>query len=275
MLAEIFQEYPGMRLRRLVVPVVVLLGLLSCVTAPAGAADLAAHRALYKLTLKAGRGDVTAASGTMSYEVLDACDGWAVRQRLAMTLTGRDGQDVEMLSDYTTWESKDGLKMTFRMRETTDRQVTSEVAGDASLDHPGGAGEAHYTVPADATKKLPAGTLFPMAHTDAILKAALVGKKFLALPLFDGTGPDGAQDTSVVISSWSPPEAGKWPALAMLPSGRVQVAFFDRAAGTQQPDYEVGMRYWENGIADDLSMDFGDFVMTGQLSELTVPKPGC
>jgi len=264
-----------MRLRRLAVPAVVLLALLTGASALAGAADLAAHRALYKLTLQTARGDVTAATGTMSYEVLDACDGWAVRQRLAMTLTDRQGQDVEMLSDYTTWESKDGLKMTFRMRETTDRQVTSEVAGDASLDHPGGAGEARYTVPADTTKKLPPGTLFPMAHTAAILKAAMVGKKFLALPLFDGTGPDGAQDTSIVISSWSPPEAGKWPALAKLPSGRVQVAFFDRTAGTQQPDYEVGMRYWDNGIADDLSMDFGDFVMTGQLSELTVPKPGC
>jgi len=35
------------------------------------------------------------------------------------------------------------------------------------------------------------------------------------------------------------------------------------------------MRYWDNGIADDLSMDFGDFVMNGKLSELTVAKPGC
>ena len=264
-----------MRLRRLAVPAIVLFGLLAFPPAPAAAADLAAHRALYKLTLQTARGDITAASGTMSYEVLDACDGWAVRQRLAMTLTDRDGQDVEMLSDYTTWESKDGLKMRFRMRETTDQSVTSDIAGDASLDKPGGSGSAHYTTPSDTTKPLPAGTLFPMAHTAAILKAAIVGKKFLALPLFDGTGPDGAQDTSVVIASWSPPEEGKWPALAKLPSGRVRVAFFDREAGTQQPDYEVGMRYWDNGIADDLSMDFGDFVMTGKLSELTVPKPGC
>jgi len=264
-----------MRLRRFAVPVVVLLGLLRGTPALAGAADLAAHRALYQLTLQSARGDVTAATGTMSYEVLDACDGWAVRQRLAMTLTDRDGQDVQMLSDYTTWESKDGMKMTFRMHETTDQAVTTDVAGDAHLDQAGGTGVAHYTSPEDTTKPLPAGTLFPMAHTAAILKAAMVGKKFMALPLFDGTGPDGAQDTSVVISSWGPPESGKWPPLAKLASGRVRVAFFDREAGTQQPDYEVGMRYWANGIADELSMDFGDFVMNGRLSDLTVPKPGC
>jgi hypothetical protein len=35
------------------------------------------------------------------------------------------------------------------------------------------------------------------------------------------------------------------------------------------------MRYWENGIADQLSMDFGDYVLAGRLTELTVPKPGC
>jgi hypothetical protein len=27
------------------------------------------------------------------------------------------------------------------------------------------------------------------------------------------------------------------------------------------PTYQVGMRYWENGVADNLQMDFGDFVM--------------
>ncbi|MBN8909632.1 MAG: DUF1849 family protein, partial [Rhodospirillales bacterium] len=39
------------------------------------------------------------------------------------------------------------------------------------------------------------------------------------------------------------------------------------------PTYEVGMRYWENGVADNLQMDFGDFVMDGKMSELKpLPK---
>src|SRR6478752_7689001 len=43
-------------------------------------AGLAAHRALYDLTLANARdNDVIAARGTMGYEVIDACDGWAVR----------------------------------------------------------------------------------------------------------------------------------------------------------------------------------------------------
>ena len=68
------------------------------------------------------------------YKVLDTCEGWATRQRLQMTITNRDGQDIEMLSDYTTWKSKDGLRLRFRMRQTTETAVTSEVAGEASLE---------------------------------------------------------------------------------------------------------------------------------------------
>jgi hypothetical protein len=243
--------------------------------APALSADLAAHRALYALALQSARGDVTAASGTMAYEVIDACEGWAVRQRLRMVLTNRDGQDVEMLSDYTTYESKDGLKLRFRMHQTTDQSVTTDLAGDAALERPGGPGVATYTLPEAHTRDLPKNTLFPMAHTAAILEAAKAGKKFVALPLFDGTGPDGAQDSSVTVTSWSGPKTEKYPVLSSLGSGRVHVAFYDQNATSQEPDYEEGMRYWENGVADDLSMDFGDFVMTGKLQELTLPPKSC
>lgn len=244
---------------------------------PADAAGLntasAAHRAFYNLTLSTSRGgDVVAARGTMGYEVIDACDGWAVRQRLSMTLTNTDGQDIEMVSDYATWESKDGLKFRFHMKQTTDSAVTSQTDGDARLERTGGQGEAHYTVPEDTTKKLPAGTLFPMAHTSAILAAAQAGKKFLALPLFDGTDDSGAEDSSVVVLDWKKPDPNKYEFLSSLPSTRVRLAFFDHDSKGEVPTYQVGMRYWENGVADNLQMDFGDFVMDAKLTELT-PLP--
>jgi hypothetical protein len=253
----------------------VLLGLLGAAP-PARAADLAAHRALYDLKLNGSHaGDVTAASGTMAYEVQDVCDGWATRQRLQMTITNRDGQDTQMLSDYTTWESKDGLKLRFRMRQTTDQSVTSDVAGDATLKAAGEPGIATFTSPATEKKPLPAGTLFPMKHTEALLAAAKAGKKFLALPLFDGTTETGPQDSSIVIGHWSSTPEGKWPDLEKLPSGKFHIAFFDQGPGKQMPDYEVSMRYWDNGVADDLDMDFGDFVMAGKLADFKLLAKGC
>lgn len=270
-----------MSLRRLAISATAILAAASLALSAgtAQATDMAAHRAIYTLHLDSEKtgssGDVSGATGTMAYEVQDVCDGWASRQRLDMTVTNRDGQDVRMLSDYTTWESKDGLQLHFRMKQTTGDNVTSDVAGDAALDATGGAGTAHYTSPEETTKDLPAGTLFPTMHTAALLKAAAEGKKFLALPLFDGTSAGGAQDSSIVISGWTRDPVGDRPELKPLPSGRFHIAFFDRDAEHQQPDYEVSMRYWDNGVADDLSMDFGDFVMAGKLSEFKLIPGKC
>ena len=240
---------------------------------------LAAHRALYTLRLNtsgnATGSDVVGAGGRMGYEVLDACDGWATHQTLDMTVVNNDGQNIHMVSDYTTWESKDGLSFRFHTRQTTDDAVTSQLDGDAKLDAPGGPGTAHYTSPKDTTKKLPPGTLFPMAHTAALLAAAHAGKKFIALPLFDGTSEEGAEDTSIVVLDTKPPEAAPYPVLSALPSARVHLAFFERTPSSVTPDYEVSMRYWENGVADALRMDFGDFVMDAKLVDLKIQPHHC
>lgn len=237
---------------------------------------LVAHRAAYRLTLDNIRGaDIAAAGGTMAFEITDVCDGWATRQRLQMTITNRDGQEIEMVSDYATWESKDGTQMRFRMRQTTDTAVQEQVEGSASLEREGGSGTIRYTSPEAKELPISAGTTFPMAHTAAIVTAAEQGKRFVQIPIFDGTSDKGVQDSSVVIGVWGVQPAAPYPALAGLPSGRVRIAFYDREKGTQKADYEVGMRYWVNGVADDLQMDFTDFVMRGKLTEFAITPPHC
>ena len=240
---------------------------------PVRAAELAAHHAQYDLTLERGRGEVIAVSGSMEYNVTDACDAWAVRQRLRMRLTGADGSEVEMLSDYSTIERKDGSSLRFRLRQTNAGEPPSEIAGNATVGSDGG--QAVYTSPEPATKPLPAGTLLPMRHTEAIIAAAKAGKKFIALPIFDGTGTDGAQNSAIAIASWGPPRPGAPPGLETLESGRMRIAFFGRQATGPQAEYEVGMRYYENGVADEMSMDFGDFVVAAKLHTLELSKPGC
>ena len=214
------------------------------VAAPLAASELVGHRAIYKLTLETARGDVIGATGTMGYEVIDACDAWAVRQRLAINITSRDGSDGDLAADYTTWESKDGLRLRFRMRQSTDDMLVTDLAGTAKLDSVGGEGEATYAVPADTVKKLPAGTMFPTAHPELILESAKAGKRFLAVPLFDGTNAEGAQDSTVAITGWSAPATMQWPELSTLPSTRVRIAFFDREGSKQQPDPSRLKRFW-------------------------------
>ncbi len=238
------------------------------------------QRALYALSLTAPRDNsVVAGSGRMGYEVLDACDGWAVRQRLEMTLVDANGQVTHTLSDYATWEAKSGLVFRFHTLDVTNGHASDRLAGEAHLVRAGGPGEAIYSEPAHKSVRLPAGTLFPMAQTEAIILAARAGKKFMASPLFDGTDANGASWSSVVIDGWDPPgHKGvhqRFPLLAGLPSTRVHVAFFGRKPSAMLPDFEIGMRYFLNGVADGLAMNFGTFTMRGQLAHLAILPSHC
>jgi hypothetical protein len=241
------------------------------------APSIAAHRAVYELSLKSSLDQgVLAAKGSMTYDVADACSGLTTTQHLIVNLTDRDGRDLNMISDYATFETKDGTRLEFHTRQMTGSDVTESLDGTAALDHSGGRGHADFSSPEHKRVNLPPGTLLPNAHTLAILEAGLAGKRFLATPLFDGTDANGAQDSFVTIEPWQKPRTEKWSALSGLPSGRVHVAFFGRDQGTETPDYEVGMRYFDNGVADDLAMNFGDFVMAGRLIELEIkPIPRC
>ncbi len=248
--------------------------LLICLSPPAMAATLAAHHAVYKLALDTTKPPgVLAASGTMTYDVVDTCTGWTTSQHLVIEITNKDGQDVHMVSDYATLESKDGTHLEFHTRQQTDKAVTEQLDGRAVLDRSGGKGQADFTHPDKTTVLLPLGTLLPMAHTAALLEAAKQGKKFLSVPLFDGTGADGAEDTFVTIENWNPPGAQKYPGLSPLPFGRVHIAFFDRDTASETPNYEIGMRYYVNGVADEMVMDFGDFVMDGTLDAFDLRAP--
>lgn len=251
-------------MRRLAVLLSLLLLSLPAAAAPPSI-RLAAHQALYRLTLVDGRGQVIGATGTMGYEVIDACHSWNVRQRLVMAVTGVDGSTTHMVSDYATTEAKDGLSLRFRTTQTTDGAITSETDGEAQLDRPGGPGVADYAKPEVKRVALPAGTLFPMAHTAALIRAAEEGRKFFTLPVFDGTDDTGAELSSIVPLQRRGPTPDRWPALTALPSVTVHIAFFGSDPAKMLPDYEVGMRYWTNGVADDLRMDFGDFVVAGKL----------
>ena len=252
--------------------------------ATAEPAPLAAHRALYELQMDRSRrpsSDIAEASGTLSYEITDACDAWASRQRLTINTVNREGQTIELVTDYATLESKDGLSMQFRMQQMTDTAVQEEVEGRATLESIGGPGTVVYEGKTPHTMTLPAGTLFPMLHTAAIIEAAEAGKKYLTVPTFDGTGDKGAQDSGIAIASWGKSPTGPFEALAAMPSGRVRIAFFDRVRDDKtekapgSPDYEVGMRYYQNGVSDELVMDFSEFVLKGRMTQYTTVAPHC
>ena len=246
-------------------------------THPGDAPFIGGHHATYTLNLQSSQDQgVLSANGTMTYDVEDACTGWTTAQHLVINYTDRDAHDVTMISDYATFETKDGTRLDFHTRQSSGGAVTEQLDGTATLDRSGGRGHADFTAPVRRRVALPPGTLLPTAHTLAILQASIADKHFLAIPLFDGTGASGAEDTFVTIGARWSPHTERWSELATLPSTRVHVAFYDRNQTGEMPTYEIGTRYFDNGVADDLAMNFGDFVMAGKLSQLEVkPRPRC
>jgi len=261
----------------------VAVGVAFAPAAPAaepGAEAMVGHRAAYRLTLDKVRdtADIARAEGVMLYEVVDSCDGWATRQRFQLLLTDKDGTELDTTSDYSTFETKDGRSIRFSLTQSTGGAVSQRVSGEATLTAEGGV--ARYTDPEAKEEKLPKGTILPMMHTIRSLAAARAGSRMLVVPLFDGTSAEGAQDTTTVLSAWTPPAPNaRFAELSKLGSARMRIAFFDRkpdgsGGGASQPDYEVGLRYYENGVADDMNMDFGEFTVNGKMQELALlPSP--
>ncbi|MDB5414347.1 MAG: hypothetical protein JWR10_2682 [Rubritepida sp.] len=246
-----------------------------------GTEHMLAHRAAYRLTLDSVRDNasVVRAEGVMLFEVVDACDAWASRQRFTLVIGDRDGNAIETTSDYATLEAKDGSSLRFSLTQMTEGAVTSRVSGEATMTPEGG--RVRYTEPAASEEALPAGTILPMVHTIRSLAAARANQRMFTAPLFDGTSAEGAQDTTTIISGgWAAPQPNaNFPLLATLGSARMRIAFFNRDASAQNggastPEYEVSMRYFENGVADEMKMDFGEFVVQGSIGELQpIPSP--
>ncbi len=235
---------------------------------------LAPHDASYQLHFAGSPdGTVVGGVGSMDYRVMDACDAWATQQRLVLDIVSNTGTPTHMVSDYTTYEAKNGRRLRFRLQETTDGARTSNIAGVADIVH--GHGMVHYTAPRIRAVTLPAGTLFPMAHTAHIIAQAEAGEKFFALPLFDGSSETGAEDTFVVVTGHAAAAPQKFPFLSGLASDRVNIVFYDHDSLSSEPDYATAMRYWTNGVAGDVAMNFGDFVMDGTLTRLTPGRLGC
>ena len=249
--------------------------------APLTARALASHRGIYSLTLDRARENATIVdvSGAMVFEIIDACESWASRQRFTMTLRNREGTELETGSDYATLESMDGRNLRFSLTHMTQGAVKSRVAGQAELTADG-SGVARYSEPEVKELPIPPGTLLPNTHTIAALNAARAGQRLLVAPIFDGTTADGAQQTTTVMSPWQGPQpVPEAPSLSTLGSSRMRIAFFEpdgeQAGGARTPSYEVSLRYFENGVADDMIMDFGDFTVRAKLMKLEEAPGGC
>lgn len=260
---------------------VMVAGLLAATTVDAAGMALQPHRAIYDLALKRAESSsgIEHLDGRLVVEFLPDCDGYGFSQRIVMRMTDSDGR--EAVNDFraATWESLSGTKFRFNVRTMIDGTVVEENSGRAQLDSPGGPGSVDFNNAELSDVTLPAGTVFPVAHTIAILKAAGAGGGELEVKLFDGSGEDGRFDTF----SWiGPPDKNhvgadkKFEIIAGLSSWPVRMAYFPLGDQAGVPDFEIGFRLFANGVYGDIVLDYGDFALDGTLARLeSLPRPSC
>jgi hypothetical protein len=251
-----------------------------CFAGTAGAAEIMPHRALYTMSLGRAAGDVsvTAASGTMAYQWGEVCDGWTVEQRYRLKMGYAESPDVTIASNFVTWESKDGLKYRFNQKETRSGSDNDEIRGTAKLEGVGKGGSAEFEKPEGKSFQLPAGAVFPSAHTIQLIDRAKAGDNFVSRHIFDGATVENAVLVSAVIGPKVEPdaEAKKQSPLLDRPGWRVRLAFFPADPKAEKPDYELGMLLLDNGVSRDLVIDYGDYAIKAKLDDIEVlPKPGC
>jgi len=253
--------------------------------APATAVEIAPHRALYSLTLESAKasGGVAGASGGMYYEWGETCDGWTVEQRFRLRLLYSEEGAVDVNSTLVTWESKDGLRYRFNEKRLRNGEVEDDIHGEAHLDGKEKGGTATFDKPEQSTLTLAPDVLFPTAHTLVLIERALAGDQFVSRKVFDGAAVENAgQITAVIGPPLKPDPNAEKPLnnpLLQRPSWRMSLAFFPADAGASDsdtPDYELSMRLLDNGVSQDMTLDYGDYVLRAKLDEIeALPKPSC
>jgi len=274
----------------------VLAGLVAIAAAPAPAAPAAAdpavalapHRAVYDLRLLRSRGKraIEQVRGRILYDFSgSSCEGYALQFRQVSELDSGEGKVA--LSDLraATWEDGAGKSFRFTSQNFVDRNEVDAVDGHA--DRGDGKVEVKLDKPRTTNFAMANNMVFPTAHMRLIIEAARAGKSLLELPVYDGSdGGEKTYSTLTVIGAEIPPDekkptdaaAGK-AALAALKRWPVTISYFDavkKTTGEQTPAYAISFELYENGISRDLKLDYGDFVVAGEMSQLDVKDaPAC
>ncbi|MFO1084429.1 MAG: DUF1849 family protein [Reyranellaceae bacterium] len=241
------------------------------------------HRATYDMKLSVARPNsgIVDVNGRMVLETVDSCDGWEVKQRIKLKFLRNDGEEFDTDSSFSSYESKDGLRLSFSVRNTQNDEVEEELRGQAQLEGKGATGRASFTLPETRSFELPAGTLFPTSHLILIIQHARSGDRSASYSVFDGARLDGAFQVNAVIGrsprAVGPQVRGDVALMRNQPSWSVRLAFF--AAGDQgssNPEYELALDLLANGVARSMLLDYGEFAVDARLVQLqALPRPRC
>lgn len=214
--------------------------------------------------------------GDMVADWDQSCEGWTLSQKSVINIYAPSGQRVlSIASTISTWESRDGREYRFAVRNLRNGRPAEIIEGTARIAADGSSGRAEFTSPKKQTMPLPRGTVFPTAHTVRVLEKLHEAPTIVPMPVFDGMTVDGVHDVNTVIGrpakgvSTQAQLTGRW-------SWPIHLAFFSEGGQQAEPEHEIGMRLFDNGVSEALVLDFRNFKVRGTLERLELGRrPTC
>jgi len=250
---------------------------------PAAAITLVPHRAVYDLKLGQSHGQraVEAVRGRILYDFSgSACDGYALHFRQVSELDNGEGKISVSDLRAATWEDGTAKSFRFNSENYVNQDKVDSVDGRAERSPDSLA--VKLSKPKEQTFNLGADMVFPTEHIRRTIEAARTGQTILDFPVYDGseTGQKVYNTLTVIGHEIRPGDkaptdaaAGK-PALKGLKRWPVTISYFDKnakeAIGEQTPVYSIGFELYENGISRALTLDYGDFTVVGEMTQLDI-----
>jgi len=173
----------------------------------------------------------------------------------------------------SAWESGDGREMRFAETFYLNEKLIEESTGVATVGPTGGM--ITFEGREGEEISLERGTMFPATLTERIIAAARSGKSRYSAIVYEGDSEGERFDIRVAIGLKSISEAEgellygheTWPVL---------VSYYDRSAKSELPIYEIAYRLYDNGISDNVLIDYGDYAIEAELQKLeAITKPKC
>ncbi len=239
-------------------------------------APLVSHKAIYELRLLEGAGTKApaGASGRIAFDFSSACEGYAQTLRQVVEMQPQEGERQVTETRTTTYEDAHGADFRFNIASAGGKD--DEVDGHAERAR--GALSIALTRPKPFTISADSDVLFPTQHIEKVIDAARKGEKIFLARVYDASD-DGRKIfnvTAIIGAAEKTPDADKGAqgeTLRAMQRWPVALAYFPPDQRDGVPDYVLSFNLYDNGVSSGLKLDYGDFVLKGELTEIEFPAP--
>ena len=255
----------------------------------ASAVVLVPHRAVYDMNLGEARAgsNVTSLEGRLVYELTGSeCAGYTQTMRFVTRLSTQQGEPTINDLRSKTFENAEGTRFSFDSTTLRDQCPSEASVGVATRDGSSGPAIVELTRPPGKPFTTTVPVLFPVQHSLQLIEAARAGNVRLQAHIYDGSeAGEKIYDTIATIGRrMSAEDLGR---LDTLPAARsldalaawpVTITYFELGAERTDavPVYELSFLYFENGVSRRLKIDYGDFAIEGDLTDITfLPETPC